>query len=164
MNCLKLGAGPFLSPANAWGPTRSQTRRRCRCGCIEHTEFQLISPCLRRVSGDAWAIPAPRGGGAVRRVHEFTPAGARQTLTPLDVSASAPDRSEEALPPAAGHPSRARHRLEGADASHRPLSRAEWTRQEDNSGLHSNCTRACWLHVVGRPGGADRSHLCAIII
>ena len=21
---------------------------------------------------------------------------------------------------------------------------------EDNGGLHSNCTRGCWLHVVGR--------------
>jgi transposase len=68
----------------------------------------------------------------------------------LDVSPPAPDRNEEALSPTAGHPSGARNRLEGADASHGSLSHAEWARQEDNGGLHSNCTRACWLHVVGR--------------
>ena len=93
---------------------------------------------VRRGEGGEWACPPHAGGER------------------LDVSASAPDRNEEALPPAAGHPSGARHRLEGADASHGPLSRAEWARQEDNRGLHSNCTRACWLHVVGRPGGAEQ--------
>ena len=28
--------------------------------------------------------------------------------------------------------------------------------REDNGGLHGDCARACWLRVVGRPGGADQ--------
>jgi hypothetical protein len=36
------------------------------------------------------------------------------------------------------------------------LPRTKRARQEDNSGLHGNCTRAYWLDVVGRPGGVDQ--------
>jgi hypothetical protein len=63
---------------------------------------------------------AQEGDGSAWRHHEggewaFPPhAGGER----LDVSARAPDRNKEALPPAAGHPSGARHRPEGADASH----------------------------------------------
>ena len=111
----------------------------------------LSWPCTQRA--------LDRGHGSARWHHEGrewarAPHAGRKRL---DLSASAADRQDEALPAGAASPPRVREIAWKAQtrltARYRALSGRG---QEDNGRLHRNRSRARRLHVVRRPGGADR--------
>jgi hypothetical protein len=72
----------------------------------------------------------------------------------LDLSSSGSDRGEEALQIGGDLSQGPRDCLEGADPAHGSLPGPQREGQEDKRRLYGHRSRAGWLHVVGRPGGA----------
>ncbi|MET3594486.1 transposase [Mesorhizobium shonense] len=88
----------------------------------------------RQLMGYLGLVPGERSTGETVRRGGITKAGNER----LDLSASAEDWQDEAIPTGTSTTEGARHRMEGSNTADGPLSNVERTRQEDNGGLHSD--------------------------